>query len=123
MKVDVAKYLAKTLLLPPISLIKEDEKKYAKGCYMLMKLRASPTDEHSPTHKIQVLYFKSGTCKQFLNFFDKVLAMFLGQNLTTGPQKVAFILRSVVKGDALSNFIQYFLTASNEDKQQKTTYY
>ena len=40
--------------------------------------------------------------------------MFLGQNLTTGPQKVAF-MRTVLKGDALSNFTQYFLTAGNEE--------
>jgi hypothetical protein len=52
MKVVVAKYLSKTPLLPPIPLIKEDEKEYAKSSYMLMKLRATPTDEHSPTHEI-----------------------------------------------------------------------
>jgi hypothetical protein len=114
MKVVVAKYLAKTPLLPPIPLVRDDEKEYAKGSYMSMKLRSTPADEHSPTHEIQVPYFKSGTCEQFLDFLDKVSAVFHGQNLTTGPQKVAF-MRTVLKGDALSNFSQYFITAGNED--------
>ena len=114
MKVVVAKYFAKTPLVPPISLTKEDEKEYSKGSYMSMKLRANPTDEHSPTHEIQVPYFKAGSCEQFLEFFDKVQAVFVGQNLTTGPQKVAF-MRTVLKGDALSHFNQYFLTAGNEN--------
>ena len=49
-----------------------------------------------------------------IDFSDKVLAVFLGQNLTTGPQKVAF-MRTVLKGDALSHFSQYFLTAESEN--------
>ena len=71
MKVVVAKYFAKTPLVPPISLVKEDEKEYAKGSYISMKLCANPTDEHSPTHKIQVPYFKAGLCEKFLEFYDK----------------------------------------------------
>jgi hypothetical protein len=116
MKVVVAKYFAKTPLLPPISLVKEDEKEYSKGNYVSMKLRATPTDEHSPTHEIQVPYFKSGSCEQFFDFLDKVKAVFVGQNLTTGAQKVAF-MRTVLKGDALSHFSQYFVTAGNENAE------
>jgi hypothetical protein len=52
MKVVVAKYYAKTPLLPPISLIKDGEQEYTKGHYVSMKLRATPTEEHSPTHEI-----------------------------------------------------------------------
>jgi hypothetical protein len=40
--------------------------------------------------------------------------VFLGQNLTTGPQKVAF-MRTVLKGGALTHFFQYYLTAGKED--------
>jgi hypothetical protein len=43
-----------------------------------------------------------------------VQAVFLGQNLTTGPQKVAF-MRTVLKGDALGNFTPYFLTVGDEE--------
>ena len=107
MKVVVAKYFSKTPLIPPISLFKDDEKEYAKGCYVSMKLRATPADENSPTHEIQVPYFRSGTCEQFLDFLDKTQAVFVGQNLVTGPQKVAF-MRTVLKGDAAAHFIQFF---------------
>ena len=114
MKVVLAKYFAKAPLVPPISLIKDDKKEYTKGSYVSMKLRATPTDKYSPTHEIQVPYFKSGTCKQFLDFYDKVQAVFVGQNLTTGPQKVAF-MRTVLKGDAATHLIQYFLSAGNKE--------
>ena len=40
--------------------------------------------------------------------------MIVGQNLTTGPQKVAF-MRTVLKGDAFTYFSQYFTTVCNED--------
>ena len=45
---------------------------------------------------------------------DKVQAVIVGQNLTTGPQKVAF-MRTVLKGDAYTYLNQYFTTVSNED--------
>ena len=59
-------------------------------------------------------YFKSGTCEQFLEFIDKVQAVIVRQNLTTGPQNVAF-MRTVLKSDAYIYFNQYFTTVSNED--------
>ena len=61
-----------------------------------------------------MLYFKSGTCEQFLEFMDKVQAVTIRQNLTTGPQRVAF-MRTVLKGDAYTYFNQYFTTVGNED--------
>ena len=72
---------SKAPVVPPIPLIKEDGKTYAKGSYTL-KLRSNLAEENSPP------YFKSGTCEQFLKFMDKVQAVINGQNLTTGPQKV-----------------------------------
>ena len=100
--------------IPPIKLIRDDEKEYAKGSYVTMKLRSVPNEEHSPTHEIQVPYFKGGTCEQFLEFIDKTQAVIVGQNITTGPQKVAF-MRTVLKGDALAHFAQFFVTAGNEE--------
>ena len=81
---------SKAAVVPLIPLIKEEEKAYAKGSYTTLKLRSNPAEENSPIYEIQVLYFKSGTCEQFLEFMDKVQAIIAGQNLTTGPQKVAF---------------------------------
>ena len=58
-------------MVPPIPLIKEEEKAYAKGSYTTLKLRSNPAEENSPIYEIQVPYFKSGTCEQFLEFMDK----------------------------------------------------
>ena len=105
---------SKAPVVPPIPLIKEEEKAYAKGSYTTLKLRSNPAEENSPIYEIQVPYFKSGTCEQYLEFMDKVQAVIIGQNLTTGPQRVAF-MRTVLKGDAYTYFNQYFTTVGNED--------
>ena len=57
-----------------IPLVKEEEKAYAKGSYTTLKLRSNPAEENSPIYEIQVPYFKSGTCEQYLEFMDKVQA-------------------------------------------------
>ena len=93
---------SKAPVVPSIPLIKEEEKAHAKGSYTTLKLRSNPAEENSPIYEIQVPYFKSGTCEQFLEFMDKVQAMIVGQNPTTGPQKVAFML-TVLRGDAYTD--------------------
>ena len=90
-------------IIPPIPLLKEEEKAYEKGSYVTMKLRSVPADEHSPTHEIQIPYFKMGSGEAFFDFHDKVKSVFHGQNMTTGPQKYSFI-RTLLKGDALATF-------------------
>ena len=105
---------SKPSAVPPIPLIKEEEKAYAKGSYTILKLHSNPAEENSPIYEIQVPYFKSGTCEQFLESMDNVQAVIIGQNLTTGPQKVA-VMRTVLKGDAYTYFNQYFMTVGNED--------
>ena len=80
---------SKAPVVPPIPLIKEEEKAYAKGSYTTLKLRSNPAEGNSSIYELQAPYFKSGTCEQFLEFMDKVQAIIIGQNLTTGPQKVA----------------------------------
>ena len=82
--------------------------------YTTLKLRSNPAEENSPIYEIQVPYLKSGTCEQFLEFMDKVQAVIVGRNLTTGPQKVAF-MRTVLKGDTYMDFNQYFTMVGNED--------
>ena len=91
------------VIVPPIPLQKLDESAYVQGSYMTVKLRSVPADDKSPTHEIQVPYFKSGTAEQLLDFIDKVTAVCVGQNFTDGPQKFAF-MRQVLKGDALSHW-------------------
>ena len=82
---------SKAPVVPPIPLIKEEEKAYAKGSYTTLKLCSNPAEKNSLIYEIQVPYFKSGTCEQFLEVMDKVQAVIIGQNLTTGPQRVAFM--------------------------------
>ena len=98
---------SKAPVVPPIPLIKEEEKVYVKGSYTTLKLCSNPAEENSLIYEIQVPYFKSGTCDQFLEFVDKVQAVIVGQNLTKGSQRVAF-MRMVLKGDAYTYFNQYF---------------
>ena len=77
-------------------------------------MHSNPAEENSPIYEIQVPYFKSGTCEQFLEFMDKVQAVSVGQNLTTAPQKVAF-MQTVLKADVYTFFNQYFTMVGNED--------
>ena len=105
---------SKAPVVPLIPLIKEEGKAYAKCSYTTLKLRSNPAEKNSPIYEIQMPYFKSGTCEQFLEFMDKVQAVIIVQNLTTRPQKVAF-MRTVLKGDAYTYFNQYFMTVGNED--------
>jgi hypothetical protein len=88
---------------PPIPLVKPEETAYEKGSYMVMKLRSSPKDEKSPTHDVMIPYFKSGTCEELLDFLEKVKDVCIGQDMTTGKQKFAF-MRQVLKSDALSTW-------------------
>ena len=103
---------SKALVVPPIPLIKEEEKTYAKGSYTTLKLRSNPAEENSPIYEIHLPYFKSGTCEQYLEFMDKVQAVIIGQNLTTGPQRVAF-MRTVLKGN-LYTCLLYTSDAADE---------
>ena len=69
---------SKAPVVPPIPLIKGEEKAYAKGSYTTLKLHSNPAEENSPIYEIQVPYFKSGTCEQVLEFMDKVQAIIVG---------------------------------------------
>ena len=53
---------SKALVVPLIPLIKEEEKANGKGSYTTLKLHSNPSEENSLIYKIQVPYFKSGTC-------------------------------------------------------------
>jgi hypothetical protein len=114
MKVVLSKNLKKAPMEPPpIHLIKPEQKSYEKGKYMTLKLRSIPNDEHSPTHEIQVPYFKQGTCEEFLEFQEKVNAVIVGQNMTTAAARFAF-MRTILQGDAHA----YFNQVAQEEAEQ-----
>ena len=90
-------------VIPPIPFDREEDEAYAKGRFVVMRLRANPQDDKSPTHDVQVPYFYDGTCEQLLEFIEKVRAVCVGQALVTGPQKFSF-MRQVLKGGPLAQW-------------------
>jgi hypothetical protein len=100
-------------VVAPIPLVKVETPEPAKGEYLTLKLRANPADAHSATREIMVAYFKEGTPEQWLDFLTKVREVLEGQGLTTGPQKYT-MMRTLLKGDALSFFNQKATEVGNE---------
>jgi hypothetical protein len=100
-------------VVAPIPLAKVETPEPAKGEYLTLKLRANPADAHSATREIMVAYFKEGTPEQWLDFLTKVREVLEGQGLTTGPQKYT-MMRTLLKGDALSFFNQKATEVGNE---------
>ena len=47
---------SKALVVPPIPLIKKEEKAYAQGSYTTLKLRSNQAEDNSPIYEIQVPY-------------------------------------------------------------------
>ena len=105
MRVVLPKKMKQPMDPPPIPLFKSEQKAYEKGKYMTLKLRSIPNDEHSPTHEIQVPYFKQGTCEELLEFLEKVHAVIVGQNMTTAAARFSF-MRTILQGDAHAFFNQ-----------------
>ena len=48
---------SKALVVPPIPLIEEEEKAYAKGLYTALKLHSNPAEENSLIYEIQVPWY------------------------------------------------------------------
>jgi hypothetical protein len=64
-------------------------------------VRASTAD--SPTYELDVPYFSSGSCEEWLLFRKNVDKVLTGQNVTTGPGKFN-VARRLLDGDALATF-------------------
>lgn len=87
---------------------------YARGTFTTIKLRSDPKDAtNTNTYEIQVPYFRSGTCEEYLHFLDKYQSVVSGQDLSDGPKKVAF-LRTVLRGDALATFNHDLVQAGDD---------
>jgi hypothetical protein len=77
---------------------------------MTLKLRSIPNDEHSPTHEIQIPYFKQGSCEEFL---EKVNAVIVGQNMMTAGALFVF-MRTILQGYAHAYFHQAALVEEEQ---------
>lgn len=89
--------------VPPIPLQKPEKKTLDTGEYHTYKLHNNSMSTKSPTYKLSVPYFSTGTCKEYMKFctnFDKVCT---GQNITNGPGQFT-LTRCLLEGEALTEF-------------------
>eukprot|EP00980_Cylindrotheca_fusiformis_P022153 scaffold9048_cov74-Cylindrotheca_fusiformis.AAC.4 len=74
-----------------------------KTAFVRFSCRNDPNDADSPTYKLQVPYYDTGTPAELLELLEKVTEVHVGQNLTTGADKYRLI-RQVLKGAAKTEF-------------------
>ncbi len=88
---------------PVIPFERPEESKKRKDQFLTFKLRSVPTEEGSTTYDLSIPFFDQGTPEELLIFLNLLGKVFVGQNVTTGPQKYA-IMRRLLTGDALLAF-------------------
>ena len=90
-------------LKPAIPFTRGPGKKLERGEYHAYKLRTVPGDSNSPVYELSVPFFSAGTPEEWLKFMKNIQAVFVGQDVTTGPTQFA-MAKALLKGDALSVF-------------------
>ena len=81
----------KRFIPPIIPLERPEEKQLRKDQYLTFKLRSVPTEESSTTYDLSIPFFGNGSPEELLIFLNLLNKVFVGQNVTTGPQKYALI--------------------------------
>ena len=79
-------------IIPIIGLNRPEKQTLNKGEYVVLKCRTDPTDDTS-SYNLPISYFSTGTPEEWLRFVRNVSKVYVGQNLTTGPQQFACIPR------------------------------
>ena len=100
---------------PPIPLEKPAVKDLEKDQYLALKLKSIPTRANSAEYTLNVPYFQSGTPEEWLKFLQNLERVFVGQNLTTGPNKFS-MARRLLAGDSLSHFERKAATLRDADR-------
>jgi len=78
------------------------------------KVRQVQANIHSPRYEVLAIrYFSNGTCEEFLNLEAAVQQVFIGQSITTGPERFK-VARDLLKGDALTTFNQALPVGESE---------
>ena len=90
-------------IVPIIGLNRPEKQTLNKGEYVVLKCRTDPTDETSSSYDLPIPYFSTGTPEEWLRFVRNLSKVYVGQNLTTGPQQYACI-RRLLDGNALTVF-------------------
>jgi hypothetical protein len=109
----IANQATKRYVSPAITLDGPSKKTLNKDECLAFKLRSVPTEENSTTYELTVGFFKTGTPEEFLLFLQNLRKVFVGQNVTTGPNRYA-IVRRLLQGDALAAFNRAALAHGTE---------
>ena len=80
-------------IVPIIGLNRPEKQTLNKGEYVVLKCRTDTTDETSSSYNLHIPYFSTGTPEEWLRFVRNLSKVYVGQNLTTGPQQYACIRR------------------------------
>ena len=80
-------------IVPIIGLNRLEKSILTKGEYVVLKCRTDPTDETLSSYDLPIPYFSTGTPEEWLRFVRNLSKVFVGQNLTTGPQQYDCIRR------------------------------
>ena len=113
MKVTVPNPEKRRVLKPVIGLDRPEIIELEKGQYHTYELRTSPTNVNSPTYKLDVPKFSTGTPEEWLKFVHNLRTVIQGQHVQDGPGRYR-LARNLLKGDALSAFNTAATTAGNE---------
>ena len=87
-------------IIPLERLPKKDLK---KGEYVVIKCCSIPGDNNSPTYNLPILYFKSGSPREWLDTMKNLKKTIMGQNVMAGPSKYAMACW-LLERDALTFF-------------------
>eukprot|EP00957_Ditylum_brightwellii_P008094 613816-Ditylum_brightwellii.AAC.1 len=100
-----------------IALQRPSPRQLKRGQYHTYKLRTTPTDATSPIYKLSVPFFDKGTPEEWIKFRRGLQAVLKGQNVMQGPPSYA-VIKTLLKGDALTVFEQAENTHSNHTLQK-----
>ena len=88
---------------PPIPFERAAVKDMEKDQYLSLKLKSIPGRTTSSEYTLNVRYFQSGTAEEWIKFTQNLNHVFVGQSLSTRPNKFSMTRRLLV-GDSLSHF-------------------
>ena len=83
----------KRFLKPVIGLERPPQVTLIKGEYVILKCRTIAGDASSPTYNLPILYFKTGSPEEFLNWGKNLDKAIIGQDYTIVEFKYGMALR------------------------------
>ena len=93
----------KQYVTPAINLDPPAPKTLSKDNCLMFKLCSVPAEESSTMYELTIGYFKTGTPEELLLFLTSLKKIFVGQNITDGPNRYA-IAHRLLQGDSLAAF-------------------